>query len=257
MKKKILLLLGVIASKILVLGQFTSGVAPLGTTGMTVKLDTSPTQVTLTLTGDTTSSFLGIGFGNSGMALGADGFIFNKSSTTSANLDYTFGGVGITPLADVLQDWTITSSSGIGTSSTTIVATRSLTGSLGDTPVANSAGTIDIFFARGPSSVSVPLAYHGSANRGYTTLSMSTLGTTDSELKKITISPNPTNGIVNFQNGDKIKSLTVYDSTGRLLLKPKLDSNNTIDISYLKSGIYYIEIENNDGQKTYQKLMKE
>lgn len=259
MKRKFLLLLVAVASNVLVQAQFTSGVVPLGTTGMTVKLDTSPTTVTLTLTGDTSTRFLGIGFGNSGMAAGADGFIFNKASTANTNLDYTFNGVGVVPTADTSQDWTITSSTGVGTTSTTIVATRTLSGSVGDNALTNASGSIDIFFAKGPSSVSTPLAYHGSANRGYATLNMSVLGTEENLAlsKKITPYPNPSKDMVHFKNYDKIKNIKIFDASGKLMLIPKLGDKNAINISSLKSGNYYLEIENTDGQKSFEKLIKE
>ncbi len=106
---------------------------------MTVKLDTTPTGVTMTVTGDS-NSMLGLGFGSTGMAAGADGFIYNSS----ANRDYSFSGVPNTPTADTSQDWTETSNTVSG-STRTIVATRSLSGGAGDFAIPNAPGTINIF----------------------------------------------------------------------------------------------------------------
>ncbi|MCS3871483.1 hypothetical protein J3D55_004399 [Chryseobacterium ginsenosidimutans] len=120
--KKVLLMVSMALVTSLGAQNFSSGTVSLGSTGMTVKLNTSTTLATITVTGADTS-YLGIGFGNSGMASGADGFIYNSS----ANRDYTFSGVGVTPSADASQDWTQTSNTTAG-GIRTVVATRSLAG---------------------------------------------------------------------------------------------------------------------------------
>ncbi|WP_265428807.1 T9SS type A sorting domain-containing protein [Chryseobacterium sp. YIM B08800] len=256
--KKILLTFSIALAN-LAWAQFTTGTVTLST-GMTVKLDTSPTLATLTLTGPDTS-FLGIGFGGTGtsggMVNGVDGFIYNVDSTTNTNLDYTFAGLGNTPNPDAVQDWAITSNT-VASGTRTIVATRSLSGGTGDTAFTNAAGNMNIFFAKGPSTT---LAYHGSgtANRGYAILTKTgTLGVTDTlaENKKVRLYPNPANETVSFKNADKIQSVDIYESTGRKVKTVKLDGEN-ISISDLKSGNYYLEISLKDGSISYQKLIKE
>jgi hypothetical protein len=250
--KKVLLMVSMALASSLGAQFFSSGTVSLGSTGMTVKLVTSPTQVTITLTGADTS-YLGIGFGNSGMANGADGFIYNSS----ANRDYTFSGVGITPSADASQDWTETSNttaSGIRT----VVATRSLAGGTGDTAISNSAGSIGIFFSKGPGTA-LSSGYHGGGNRGYATLTMgSVLGTNDLALesKKVVLYPNPAKETVNFKNADKIKSVDIFESTGRKVKTVKADGKD-INVSDLKSGNYYLEITLKDGSTSFEQLIKE
>lgn len=250
MKKVLLTLSLALAST--VGAQFSSGTVSLGSTGMTIKLDTSSTLATITLTGADTS-YLGIGFGNvgSGMSAGADGFIYN--STT--NRDYTFGGIGVPPTADAAQDWTQTSNTTSG-GIRTVVATRSLSGGAGDTAIANSAGSINIFFAKGNSTT---ISQHSGSNRGYTTLTMAgTLGTNDllAESKKVVLYPNPAKETVNFKNADKIKSVDVYEATGRKVKSVQVNGEN-ISVSDLQSGSYYFEVKLKDGSVSYQKLIKE
>lgn len=252
MKKVLLTLSLALAST--VGAQFSSGTVSLGSTGMTVKLDTSSTLATITLTGADTS-YLGIGFGNvgSGMSAGADGFIYN--STT--NRDYTFGGIGVTPTADAAQDWTQTSNTTAG-GIRTVVATRSLSGGAGDTAIANAAGSVNIFFAKGPGTA-LSSGYHGGGNRGYATLSMTgTLGTNDllAENKKVVLYPNPAKETVNFKNADKIKSIDIYEATGRKVKSVQINGEN-INVSDLQSGSYYFEVKLKDGSVSYQKLIKE
>lgn len=246
--KKLLLISSLVLATT-VSAQFSSGVVTLGSTGMTVKLDTTPTTATITLTGDS-NSMLGLGFGSSGMANGADGFIYNSTSSR----DYTFGGF-TAPSADPVQDWTQTSNT-ISGSTRTVVATRSLLGGTGDFVIPNAAGTINIFYARTSGGQSI--SYHG-ASRGYVSLNMvASLGTNDlvAESKKVSIYPNPARETVSFKNADKIKSVDIYEATGRKVKSVKLESES-INVSDLKSGSYYLEITLNDGTLSFEKLIKE
>ncbi|MGI9580770.1 T9SS type A sorting domain-containing protein [Chryseobacterium sp. RRHN12] len=247
--KKTLLALSVLLANF-ALAQFSSGTVNLPATSMTVKLDTTPTGVTITVTGDS-NSMLGIGFGTVGMAPGSDGFIYNSS----ANRDYTFIGM-TTPTADAAQDWTETSNTVSG-STRTIVATRSLTGGSGDFAIANAAGTINIFYSRKSGGTS--LGYHD-AGRGYATLTMTAASLSTNEIaansKKVNLYPNPAKATVSFKNFDKIKSVDIYEATGRKVKSVKPESES-ISVADLKSGSYYVEILLKDGTTSYEKLIKE
>ncbi|CAD7809558.1 hypothetical protein CHRY9390_02029 [Chryseobacterium aquaeductus] len=248
MKK--LLLISSLALATIAHAQFSTGTVSLGSTGMTIKMDTTPTLATLTLVGADTS-YLAIGFGTNGMASGADGFIYNSASAT----DYTYGGIGVTPSADAVQDWTITSNTTSG-GIRTLVATRSLAGGAGDMAITNAAGTMNIFFAQGGS---LALVQHSGANRGYATLTKTAvLGTNDllAESKKIVLYPNPAKETVSIKNADKIKSIDIYETTGRKVKSVKMDGEN-FSISELKSGNYYLEITLKDGTLSFEKLIKE
>lgn len=251
MKK--LLLISSLALATIANAQFSTGTVSLGSTGMTVKFDTTPTLVTITLTGSD-AAYLGIGFGNvgEGMQSGKDGFIYNST----ANRDYNFIGT-TTPNADTVQDWTQTSNTTSG-GIRTVVATRSLSGGTGDTAITNAAGTINIFFAKG-TAVDLSSGYHGGSNRGYATLTKTAvLGTNDllAESKKIILYPNPAKSTVSFKNADKIKSIDIYESTGRKVRSVKLEGDN-INVSDLKSGSYYLEMTLQDGSLSFEKLIKE
>ncbi|PQA92423.1 secretion protein [Chryseobacterium shigense] len=255
--KKVLLVLSVALAN-LVWAQFSTGTVNLSA-GMTIKINTNPTTVTMTLTGPDTS-YLGVGFGGNGtsggMVTGVDGFIYNSNSTSNTNIDYTFAGIGQTPNADAAQDWTITSNTTSG-GTRTIVATRSLAGGNGDTVFTNNTNAINIFFAKGSSTA---LAYHGggTSNRGYAVLTRAVLGTSEAiaESKKVILYPNPATDRVQFKNADKIKSVDVYESTGRKVRSLELNGD-AITVSDLKPGSYYLEITLKDGSLTYEKLIKE
>ncbi|WP_312765351.1 T9SS type A sorting domain-containing protein [Epilithonimonas sp.] len=228
--------------------QFSTGVVSLPTTAMTIKIDTDPTNVTMTLTGSSTA-WLGVGFSPDGMAAGADGFIYNST----ANRDYMFNGVGVTPSADAVQNWTELSNT-VASGIRTLVVRRTLAGGAGDKAFTNAAGTLDIFYGKGTST---SLAYHGAGNKDYATLTLSpSLGVDDANTsaKRVGIYPNPVKDVLNITNSDKINSLKIYDSTGKQVLSQK--SAATMDVSQLTKGAYFIEFENIDGSKSYEKIIK-
>ncbi len=248
--KKVLLTLSMALATSLGAQSFSTGTVNLPTASMTVQFVTNPTTVTMTLTGDS-NSMLGIGFGASGMANGADGFIYNSS----ANRDYTFGGIGVTPTADASQDWTVTSNTVSG-STRTIVATRSLAGGAGDFLFTNSTSSLNIFYSRRLGNTA--LGYHGS-DRDYATLTRtSVLATSDvvAESKKVVLYPNPAKESFSFKNVDKIKNVDIYESTGRKVKAVKMDGKE-VNISDLKSGSYYLEITLKDGSTSFEQLIKE
>lgn len=194
-----------------------------------------------------------MGAGSSGMASEADGFIYSLASTT----DYFFNGVGVAPSADAAQDWTISSNTVSG-STRTIVATRSLSGGVGDTPIPNAAGNIDVFVARGNGSLS--LGYH-SGFRDYATLPMSfsaALATDEAAvLTKAQIYPNPSTGIFKFTNAKDIKAVHIYETNGRKVQTVTLGNVDSIDLKSQPSGTYYLEIQMKNGEVKFDKVIKE
>ncbi len=54
--------------------------------------------------------------------------------------------------------------------------------------------------------------------------------------------PNPTTGRVNLENLDGDNSIEVFDLRGSLLYKTK--NKNTIDLSFLSKGMYFVKVDN-------------
>lgn len=74
------------------------------------------------------------------------------------------------------------------------------------------------------------------------------LGIEDSVFDKVVIYPNPTKGEVNINN-ISLEKATVYNSLGQLVKSFVFnsgDSNNTINLSGLPKGIYYVYLINED-----------
>ena len=70
--------------------------------------------------------------------------------------------------------------------------------------------------------------------------------TSFSNAEKITIVPNPTSNYLNIDSEKEIKSINVIDVAGRVT-SIKNFTNNKIDVSNLSNGIYFIEVQTNDG----------
>lgn len=228
--------------------QFSTGVVSLPTTAMTIKIDVNATDVTMTLTGSSTV-WLGVGFSAEGMASGADGFIYNST----ANRDYMFNGIGVTPSADPAQNWTEQSNTVAG-GVRTLVVKRTLAGGAGDFAFTNATGSIPIFYGKG---TALNLAYHGGGNKDFATLTLSpSLAVDDSAFaaNKVTLYPNPVKDVLNFTNADKIKSVRIFDATGKQLPVQKSVSN--LNVSTLGKGVYFVEVEKLDGTIAYEKFIK-
>ena len=73
----------------------------------------------------------------------------------------------------------------------------------------------------------------------------------------VSITPNPTNSVININNKTTIKTIELYDIQGRLLQTQLLNSNTTtLDISEKANGIYFLKVKTAIGQKV-EKIIKE
>jgi len=77
----------------------------------------------------------------------------------------------------------------------------------------------------------------------------------DNESIKLSIYPNPTNGLIYIEGLSKVTSIKVYDDLGRLVFKQNNPSNQ-IDISSLSTGLLFVQIETDNGS-IIKKVIKE
>lgn len=70
----------------------------------------------------------------------------------------------------------------------------------------------------------------------------------------VTVYPNPTKGQVNFESKSEIKSIEISDASGRLV--KTFGSLKQIDLSTVKTGVYFLNITLKDGSKSSTKLIK-
>lgn len=72
---------------------------------------------------------------------------------------------------------------------------------------------------------------------------------------KVSIYPNPTNGLFNVKSENEITELSIIDITGKTVFIQKKTST-TINIEHLDSGLYIIKVSTSEGVYS-QKLIKE
>lgn len=71
----------------------------------------------------------------------------------------------------------------------------------------------------------------------------------------VNIYPNPVQNSIYIYCSLPINEISIIDINGKAVLKQQLSSNQ-IDLSTLKSGIYFIKIQSNNGQVVMKKLIK-
>ena len=207
----------------------TTGVINL-TTGYTVKFDTNPTTVTMTLVGPS-DKWLGLGFGMTSMFTSGDGVI---ASGASANLtDRNFTGSGSTPNSDATQNWTTTSNTVAG-SVRTIIATRAL--STGDSAgvdytITNSTASINLIWALGSS---LTLTQHQSRGNGVS--GNFALSTDSFAMAGFKLYPNPADDIFAIELPNEFETVEVklFDVVGKLFFTKQISQlDNKININSL------------------------
>lgn len=63
------------------------------------------------------------------------------------------------------------------------------------------------------------------------------------------------NNSLKFSSNEQLSNAKVYSATGQLATEGKI-TNNVLDITRLKTGVYFIVIENSNGQSTKSKFIK-
>lgn len=83
----------------------------------------------------------------------------------------------------------------------------------------------------------------------------SALGAKDPELSSLILAPNPVKSTLTVQNSASVKSVKIYDISGKLVYEIKNEGRKTlnIDMQSLKPGTYFVNFNN---EKTH-KIIKE
>lgn len=236
------------------IGQFSTGVRGLAALNTNIKIDTTPTTVTMTLNGNSTR-WLGIGFGGNTMATTTDMFIWNDTADRDYTLDTSSNSGHNMPLPDADQSWTIVSDTVIG-GIRTIVATRPLV-SAGDYTFLNNSSFIQILFAQGDTTT---LAYHGTSNvHNSSQITRFFLALEDFSIDAPSLYPNPTKGNFIIKSKTCIDAIKIYSQTGAVVKTIAIEipkEENEINVSDLASGMYIVELQNGE-QKSYKNLIVE
>jgi Secretion system C-terminal sorting domain len=63
----------------------------------------------------------------------------------------------------------------------------------------------------------------------------------------VSVSPNPTSGVVNVNSTSAVKAITVFDTTGKQVATSK---TNTVDLSSQAKGVYLVNVQTENGATT-------
>ena len=75
-------------------------------------------------------------------------------------------------------------------------------------------------------------------------------------VQKLLLFPNPFENILYFMNSTP-SDLSIYDSQGKIIITKRIETEGTIDLGYLKNGIYIVTISKNGDILYSGKIMKE
>ena len=82
------------------------------------------------------------------------------------------------------------------------------------------------------------------------------LSTSDLSKSTVSIYPNPANDLVNIHSDKTIENISLYSILGREVLSIKPNANTTsLNVSQLKSGVYFIHLKQNNNLVKTQKLI--
>lgn len=78
----------------------------------------------------------------------------------------------------------------------------------------------------------------------------------ETNLIGLSIYPNPTNGIITIQFDGKLANVSIVDLTGKVVAKTSIQSNETIDMSNLNVGTYFVNVEVNGSISTKRVIVQ-
>lgn len=219
---------------------------------MTLKIDKNSTTstVTVTLTGPS-GQWFGIGFNATLMDNGTDCLYYATSF-----MDSKITGQGAPQTdTDNTNNWTVSNTTS-GTTRT-LVLSRGFVGGTGDYTFAYTDNSLNIIWAYGSgTSISAGHVSKGSFPLGFT------LGMDDfAALDKVSIAPNPSNGIFTITKNSQtsISKVTVFDINGKVVKVIDSELNfdtTTVDLSTFSKGVYFMEIAN-ETDKVVRKILLE
>ena len=83
-----------------------------------------------------------------------------------------------------------------------------------------------------------------------------TLSAETFSLNKISVFPNPVSDKLKLNSFEEVQSYSIIDITGKQILKSNKNQSNTIDVNFLKKGVYILNILTNKMDRQYIKFIK-
>jgi len=95
--------------------------------------------------------------------------------------------------------------------------------------------------------------YIASVNGGLYKIVDAALGLNSIDPNKLDFYPNPTDGLILFNNYTEPLDLIIFDINGRIVIEHHNYSLQELNISELNAGIYFMQINNSHTQKIIKK----
>lgn len=246
MKKTYLLMLCLGLMQLINAQQKETALTTIGGMKVKINLNSATSLATITMVGPSTK-WLSIGLSTSDMATNKDVMTYG---TTLLDQYFTSNG-HVAPTTDVTNNLTVVSNTVAGTTRTIVFTRPFSTGDAKDYTFAYSLTSLNIVWGIGPSTnVSSEHATFGSK-----TLTFSAVLANENfaSLEDITVFPNPSSGVFNIAKNSmiSINKIRVFDSNAKLLKEINTeitDQNNSIDLTGLTSGMYFMELSNDSDQ---------
>jgi hypothetical protein len=84
-----------------------------------------------------------------------------------------------------------------------------------------------------------------------------TAGIDENTLTGVSISPNPSNGIMTISTSSNVESgIAVYDMIGNVVHTSNMNAETTVDLSTLGAGVYLVKISNENGSAVERVVIK-
>ncbi|MFT5780315.1 MAG: extracellular elastinolytic metalloproteinase, partial [Crocinitomicaceae bacterium] len=82
-------------------------------------------------------------------------------------------------------------------------------------------------------------------------------GIDENTLTGVSISPNPSNGIMTISTSSNVESgIAVYDMIGNVVHTSNMNAETTVDLSTLGAGVYLVKISNENGSAVERVVIK-
>jgi hypothetical protein len=133
-----------------------------------------------------------------------------------------------------------------------LVAGKTVSSVLGIAPEGNS--TLNFSVSNGWATITVPTLQNYLAVKLLYS-SFTTISDVDIKPKTLSILPNPAKNEIKIVSENQIQSVDIYDLTGRLMLRNELLSSNTLNISGLVQGVYFVHSKSTDSEKFINKII--
>jgi hypothetical protein len=86
---------------------------------------------------------------------------------------------------------------------------------------------------------------------------MGSAGVNENALDGVSVYPNPSNGVINVTNTNATaNTIVVYDMVGKVVLTKEANANTTIDLTSNGTGIYMVEVSNENGSLVERVVIK-